>query len=220
MLPNTKVPFKEAAIGSAFTGSVWVVFILLFMVYTKAFANSTFAIYGALASIPLFLLMVYASSLIVLYGAEVSYTLMHPEMYTNLYIGMKDRKDIHVYYGVSIIHYIYRKFEDGRRGTTYRELSKLCVYNSEEVDFFVKKFIDEGMIIQDNDLGYIPGNASRNIRLADIVNSVHHISLEIPHGARKSPLKDYMADLFGKMGASRTTIIGDVTLKEVIKKTS
>jgi membrane protein len=52
--PNTKVPFKDASIGAAFTGSVWVIFIFLFIIYVKAFATGTFAIYGALASIPFF----------------------------------------------------------------------------------------------------------------------------------------------------------------------
>ena len=220
MMPNTKVPFKEAAIGSAFTGAVWVAFILLFIVYVKAFAQGTFAIYGALASIPLFLLMVYASSVIILYGAEVSYTLMHPEIYRNLQRGLKERKEIHVYYGIAILQYIFRKFEEGKGGTDYKELTKLCVYNSEEVDFFVKKFAADRLIIQDNELGYIPANNSQNILLADIINTIHDISLSVPHGVKKSPLKEYMTGIFNDMGKSRNTIVGKITLNELIKKTS
>ena len=99
-LPNIRVPFKQASIGAAFTGSVWVIFILLFIIYIKAFAKSTFAIYGALASIPLFLLMVYASSLIILYGAQVAYTLMHPETYASLKKTFLETEDLQVYYGI------------------------------------------------------------------------------------------------------------------------
>ncbi len=129
-LPNTRVPVKGAALGAAFTGAVWVLFILGFIVYTKAFARGTFAIYGALASIPLFLLLVYASSVIVLYGAEVSYTLMHPETYHSLKNTEFDRRSVQIYYGIAILHYIYEKFEQGNGATWFKELQKACAYNT------------------------------------------------------------------------------------------
>ena len=217
MLPNTKVPMKEAAIGSSFTSAVWVVFILLFIVYIKSFAKGTFAIYGALAALPIFLLLIYASAIIVLYGAEVAYTLMHPEMYTNIYHELSDRREIHIYYGVSIVHHIYQKFEKGLGGSNYRELSKLCTYNSEEVDFFLKKFLDDKLILHDHDMGYIPTNSSQNIALSDIINSIHNISINIPKGVRKSIVKNYMEKLLYRMEEDRKSAVGHATLADLMK---
>ncbi|MCL2026421.1 MAG: YihY/virulence factor BrkB family protein [Leptospirales bacterium] len=217
MLPNTKVPMKEAAIGSSFTSAVWVIFILLFIVYVKSFAKGTLAIYGALAVIPLFLLLIYASAIIVLYGAEVAYTLMHPEIYANIYHNVSDRREIHIYYGVSIIHHIYQKFEKGLGGSEFKELSKLCTYNSEEVDFFLKKFLDDKLILHDHDMGYIPTNSSRNIALSDIIDSIHNISINIPKGVRKSNLKSYMEKLLSKMEEDRKSIVGQATLADLMK---
>ncbi len=112
--PNTRVPFKPAAIGAAFTGTVWVLFILLFIVYVKYFSFGQLAIYGALAAIPIFLLMIYASSIIMLYGAEVSYTLMHPHTYLKLKQSFHNITEFHIVYGIMILHHIYSRFERGR----------------------------------------------------------------------------------------------------------
>ena len=217
MLPNTKVPKKEAAIGSSFTSAMWVIFILLFSVYIKSFAKGTFAIYGALASIPIFLLLIYASAIIVLYGAEVAYTLMHPETYSNIHHNSNERREIHVYYGIAIVHHIYQKFEKGLGGSDYKELSKLCTYNSEEVDFFLEKFSNDKLILHDQDLGYIPTNSSKNIALSNIIDSIHTISINIPKGVRKTPLKSYIEELLLKMEQNRKSMVGNATLADLMK---
>ena len=196
---------------------MWVIFILLFIVYIRTFAKGTIVIYGALAAIPLFLLLIYASAIIILYGAEVAYTLMHPEMYANIYRDYNDKRGIHIYYGISIVHHIYQKFEKGLGGSDYKELSKLCVYNSEEVDFFLEKFSNDKLILNDNDMGYIPTNSSRNIALADIIDSIHSISVNIPKGVKKSLLKNYMEELLVKMEQNRKSIVGNATLADLIK---
>lgn len=64
--PNTKVSFKGAALGASFTSVVWILFLFLFSIYVQSFAQGTVAIYGVLASFPLFLLLVYSSSAILL----------------------------------------------------------------------------------------------------------------------------------------------------------
>jgi len=215
-LPNTKIPVKDAMLGSAFTGAVWVIFILSFIVYIKAFARGTFAVYGALASIPLFLLMIYASAVIILYGAEVSYTLMHPETYRDLKRALKGKVETHVYYGIAILHHIYEKFESGRGAASFKEILKVCSNNTEEVDLFLAMFVRDGIIVQKDETEYIPANASGNILLSHIIDNIHDISLHIPGANRKSPLRDYLETMFKNMKDSRSKVLGTTTLKDVI----
>jgi len=217
-LPNTKVPVKGAAIGAAFTGAVWVIFILAFIVYTKAFARGTFAIYGALASIPIFLLMVYASSVIVLYGAEVSYTLMHPETYRDLHNKDMDRNSIQIYYGIAVLHFIYEKFEKGEGATWFKELQKVCNHQTGQVDFFTKEFLEAGLIYQNDEFGYMPSNSSENIKINDVMELLQDVSLNVPAGIKKSGLKMYMTDLFTNLAATRSKVLDKVTLRDIIQK--
>ncbi|MCL1834455.1 MAG: YihY/virulence factor BrkB family protein [Leptospirales bacterium] len=219
-LPNIKVPFKYSAIGAAFTGTVWVIFIFLFIVYIKAFANGTFAIYGALAAIPLFLLMVYTSALIILYGAEVSFTMMHPETYINLKNFFEDSaariRKVNIYFGLVAIQSIYFKFESGKGGSTYSELLKNVNHNSIDLDHFLHIFADNKLIANDSEGAYIPTNSSSNIKLSAIFDLVNEAALLVPKNIiKKNQSRENVRDIFNELSSSRNKILGDISLKDL-----
>ena len=217
-LPNTRVPFKPAAIGASFTGAVWVIFILFFIVYVKAFAQGTFAVYGALAAIPLFLLMVYASSLIILYGAEIAYTLMHPETYHSLKKSFRGREELHVYYGITMIRHIYRKFESGNGASSLKELQKSIAAGLEELELYLRLFLDANLIIQDSGGNYLPANSSENIGMNKVIDTILNDSLDMPVQAGSSSSRIFLGKLFSRITASRKKVVGKLTLKELMDK--
>ncbi len=219
ILPNIKVPLKPAALGASFTSAVWVVFILLFIIYIKAFAKSTFAIYGALASFPIFLLIVYSSAVIILYGAEISYVLMNPLSYKYLHRALKDKKDIHVYTAIAVLHHIYKKFESGKGSSSFQELLPLTLNDVDLLDLLLDIFAKEKFIVHTEDFGIIPSNSSNNITIAIIINAVFNISLDIPPSTRQDKLKQHVLDLFEDVKQSMESIIQNKTLADIIKAT-
>lgn len=218
VLPNIKVPFKPAAIGASFTGAVWVIFILLFIVYVKSFARGTVAVYGGLAAIPLFLLMVYASALIILYGAEIAYTLMHPQTYENLKKTFKDKKDLTVFHGIAILYAVYKNFESGKGASAFKDFMKITANNADEIDHFTQLFKKEGLLIQNEEGGYLPSTSSKQVVIADVIDLIHDTSLDIPSYSSSDALKKYFHDFFNNMKSSRKEIIGDVTLAKLIEE--
>jgi membrane protein len=74
IVPNRTVPFKHAAIGGALAGVGMGVMNMGFAAYILHFTSYTF-VYGAFASLPVFLLWLYASWLIVITGALVAASL-------------------------------------------------------------------------------------------------------------------------------------------------
>jgi len=215
-LPNTKVPFRFSAIGAAFTGAIWVSFILLFIIYIKAFAQGTFAIYGTLASIPLFLLMIYTSALIVLYGAEVSFTLMHPETYTNLKEHFEQDKKVNMFYGLTILQHIYFKFESGDGSANYSDLLNKTGYNSTDIDYFIKMFSEKKLIMNDTSGNFMPTNSSANIKLTELFELINEAQIVIPAGYRKNAMKNNIRDLFDKLKQGRDKVLADMTLRDLI----
>lgn len=214
-IPNTKVPFRFSSIGAAFTASVWVIFILLFIYYIKSFAKGTFAIYGALAAFPLFLLMVYASALIILYGAEVSYTLMHPETYKSLKNTFKDISKVNLFYGLAILNYVYSKFETGKGSSSYSEIMKKIKFNSADQDYFIKLFTDQGYIDTDNRGYYIPTGPGENLKLLSIFDTIHESEMQLPPSFKKKNSRANIKEIFDQLTDARHKVLGEMTLKDL-----
>ncbi|MBI1372943.1 MAG: YihY family inner membrane protein [Phycisphaera sp.] len=77
MMPNARIKVRAAAAGSFVAAGLWLVGKEAFATYVVSAAIST--LYGALALLPLFMLWVYITWLIVLFGLELTYTLQHME---------------------------------------------------------------------------------------------------------------------------------------------
>ncbi len=77
LLPYTKVHLRPAAVGSFAAAVLWVLAIEGLTLYISRFAagGAYGKIYGALGLLPLFLLWLWVTWLIVLFGLEVTYTL-------------------------------------------------------------------------------------------------------------------------------------------------
>jgi membrane protein len=69
-VPNTRVPVKHAFVGGFIAAVLFEVAKMLFGLYVRLFPGYQL-IYGAFATVPLFLLWIYVSWLIVLFGAEL-----------------------------------------------------------------------------------------------------------------------------------------------------
>lgn len=69
-VPNAQVPIRHALLGGLFAAVLFEVAKMLFGLYVRLFPGYQL-IYGAFATVPLFLLWIYLSWLIVLFGAEV-----------------------------------------------------------------------------------------------------------------------------------------------------
>lgn len=75
LVPNTHVHWRSAAIGALITAFTWLLFQELFGLYLSTTALTS--LYGALALVPLFLLWLYGSWLLLLFGLEIAFSLQY-----------------------------------------------------------------------------------------------------------------------------------------------
>jgi membrane protein len=69
-VPNAKVRFRDVWIGAVLTGVLWRLALAGFSLYVRDM--SRFSVHGQIAAVVVFLLWVYVSSVIFLYGAEMT----------------------------------------------------------------------------------------------------------------------------------------------------
>jgi membrane protein len=69
-VPNAKVRFRDVWVGAVLTGLLWRGALALFSDYVRDL--SRFSVHGSIAAVIVFLLWVYVSAVILLYGVEVT----------------------------------------------------------------------------------------------------------------------------------------------------
>lgn len=75
-IPNTKIRFYSALVGGVIAGTAWELAQWGYFHFQVGVANYN-AIYGTLAAVPVFLVWIYTSWLIVLFGLEIVYAHQH-----------------------------------------------------------------------------------------------------------------------------------------------
>jgi membrane protein len=70
-VPNAKVRFKDVWLGAILTGLLWRGALVGFSLYVRDMSRFT-SVHGSIATVVVFLLWVYVSAVILLYGAEVT----------------------------------------------------------------------------------------------------------------------------------------------------
>jgi uncharacterized BrkB/YihY/UPF0761 family membrane protein/photosystem II stability/assembly factor-like uncharacterized protein len=216
ILPYTDVEFKPAAIGAIATSLALVLFIIGFQYYIAFFSAAKFAIYGTLAAIPLALLLIYVSTIIILFGCEITYLIQHPELIHQAY-SQEERFEFEKYQiwnGIQILHKIHTNFKQGLGETKERDLAKFC--NSSEMEFerFINIFIDNKFIAKTENGGYAPLLAPE---LIDLDSTLELLS-PVGYGIQKSDHSTLpeLVDLLGKYKNSRQEIFSKKTLANLL----
>ncbi len=105
-MPNTRVRPGAAFIGGMVSGTVWEAMKTGYIWYNSHFL-STQKFYGSLGAIPIFLLWVYLSWIVVLFGAEVAFAVQHVNTYRReieqLRLSAADRDRLALVVTVSIV---------------------------------------------------------------------------------------------------------------------
>lgn len=122
-IPNTRVQFRSAVIPGVVIGTLFQLLQML-TVYIIVFLGRTSVIYGAFASIPLLLTWLQWSCLMLLTGAQMSYSIQNKEEFeyeTELNTMSRRYKDYVMLYLLSVI---IRRFESDQPAQTVRELAQ------------------------------------------------------------------------------------------------
>lgn len=217
-MPNTQVNWSAALIGGVVGGSFW----LLINIFNAVFLNRVLAmskIYGtALALIPIFLIGLYFSWMIVLFGAQVAYA------YQNRLVYVQEKKAESVsqrtreYVALRVMTFIAERFEHGLRPPTLLEISTRLGVPSRLVGRVMHPLSEANLVIcaaVANEEGYAPARPLEAITLHDILYSLrggagHELE------TREDPSRATVCAEFEKVEAVERQRASAVTLKQLV----
>lgn len=216
-LPNTKVPYKPAMIGASVTSAVWVIFILSFMFYIRNLSGGAQAIYGALAIIPIFLLMIYASAMILIYGAELTFTLQHPSSYQRQISFKKKRmEDIYLFDAVNILFVIFKNFETGKGPTNDKSVRQNTFSSPEAINQLINLYKENGYIEELSDSHeYLPAKSPKIINLEEIISVSMQFSFAMPRSS-KSAFVQALGQKFKDIESYRSQVLRQTSFEDLL----
>ena len=175
-LPNTKVTFKGAAMGS-------LVAAILFELLQWAYVSSQIGvasynkIYGSFAALPLFLIWIQYSWFVVLFGAELTFAhqnVDHYELETDI-SNISDRYKRVI--ALMIANLVVKNFNDGKTALTSVEIAQKLDLPLRLARVIINEFIETGVFNEvkmaaDKEIGYQPGISDTKLTVKFIIDKL------------------------------------------------
>ncbi len=216
VLPNTRVPFRFAAAGGLVAGALFEFSKNAFAFYVTHLAHYE-KLYGALGTLPIFLIWLYVAWVVVLAGSEIVFCLQHPEQ-SHKQQAFFMRPGVRQFFA----HLILARAAERLRGGGVLRLDEL---NRETgvPDNILQEWLDllcrKGLLRTVSDQGgegWVPGRDACHLTLADIHDALSGRAMHVPDDWSDTPLGRRLAGLYLRLDRERAEILGKVTLDNLI----
>ena len=122
LVPNTKVRFGAALAGGAVAGTLWYLNnVFGFLCVSRVFTNSK--IYGSLGLVPVFMIGLYFSWLILLFGAQVAYAFQNRTAYLQDRLADNVNQRGREFVALRLMTALGQRFQNAQRPATVIEIS-------------------------------------------------------------------------------------------------
>jgi membrane protein len=174
LIPNTKVHFRAALVGGIIGGSLWQLNNLLSVLYVSQVMSYT-NIYGSLGIFPLFLIGMYFSWLIMLFGAQVAYAWQNRESYVQEKLSETVNQRGREFVALRMMTHIARNFLAGARPLSVVELSQQLTVPGQLAQRLLSVLVKHGLLVEAMENGearYSPGRPLERISAYEVVNAL------------------------------------------------
>ena len=170
-MPNTTVKFKSALVAAIIAGSVFQV-LQWGYIHFQIGVSEYDAIYGSFAAFPLFLIFLQMAWLIVLFGAEISYSYQN----VSIYEFEKDIKNLSNndkrLVCLAVLHTIVKTFEKGEMAKSTNCIIKDFGAPVKLVENAIQMLLKSGLIAEaelDNVFIYLPSTDINKMDLSYVI---------------------------------------------------
>ncbi|NVJ50197.1 MAG: YihY family inner membrane protein [Gammaproteobacteria bacterium] len=201
VVPNRPVKFRHALVSAAITSVLFELAKMGFAVFVKQFSTYQL-IFGALASVPLFLIWMQLSWMILLVGAEICHALGVFQPRDNRQISQP------LIVAARILKYLAQA-QQNRQAVTLDDLQQMA--NSVRLDSLSKamaQLISSNLVLVMDNESYTLTGDSHDYRLADLVEAGF---TDIPSAAALAELARVDAELAEQLSAARQALLKELS---------
>ena len=179
VLPYTKVKVTPALIGSLIATILFQVARWGFGIYVSTFANFG-KIYGILGTLPMFFFWVYICWVVILLGAEITFTVQHMKIIMKGEESPPGQYD--GYFGLRVMMAIGRNFLQGDGATSRGELAEKLTISYGFLSNILNRLKEKGIVcpVHEGDEVFLPARSLDKITVQEVVKAVHGDPFRIP----------------------------------------
>lgn len=195
LIPNTKVKFSAAFIGGAVAGTLWHLNnTFSFLYVSRVVTNSK--IYGSIGLIPLFMLSLYFSWAILLFGAQVAYAFQNRVAYLQDKLADNVNQRGREFVALRIMTLLGQRFQNGLKPATALQLADELGVPGRLTQQILRTLAAAQLVteVSGGESAYVPARSLENINAHDVLNALRTASgRELP--ANNAPA---LAEIYGE----------------------
>jgi membrane protein len=218
LVPNTKVRFGAALVGGVVGGSLWHLNNLFgFLYVSRVVTNSK--IYGGLGLVPVFMVGLYFSWVILLFGAQVAYAFQNRKLYLQEKLVENVNHRGREFIALRLMTLIGQRFQNGNPPVTIQEISAELGIPTKLAQQVLQPLLAARLVteIAGSEAAYAPA------RPLDAINA-HHVLRAVRAGAgqdiatRDEPARAEVLGEFAKIEEAERAAASSVTLLALVNR--
>jgi len=207
LVPNRYVPRGHALIGALVAAVLFETMNRIFGYYISHF-NTYKLVYGAFASVPIFLMWIYMSWLTILFGAEIAASLSHwrtpAEHQPSPTIRLLD--------ALRVLKAMINGFQQGKV-STFPEMSRSLHIGYDELERILDKLASADMVRKAEGQGWLLMRDGNQIRARELLHLFVLDRSPLPARQNEDPLQQWLAACAEQLEQST-----DITLQELFAR--
>jgi len=217
VLPNTRVPFRFAIGGGLVAGALFECSKIAFAYYVTHMANYE-KLYGALGTLPVFLIWLYLIWVVVLIGSEIVFCLQHPEQSSKQNSAFSDAGSRKFFSHLILL----RAAQLQQQGQTLN-MAQLTAETGVP-DNILQEWLDtlcaQGLLHQIRNNGqecWAPARDPDSLFLSDIHDALASTAMRIPEDWTDTAIGKTLAGLYFRLDRERNEALGSMSLRNLME---
>ncbi|MFC1567840.1 YihY family inner membrane protein [Pseudomonadota bacterium] len=219
VLPNTSVPYRYAVIGGLVSGALFELTKLGFAFYITELANYE-KLYGALGTLPVFLIWLYLIWVVLLIGAEIVFCLQHPEQsHTQGRIFFKP--GIQKFYSHLILLRAAQVMQSGESLHLKHLVHETNIPDNilqELMDRLCEKDLLKQVLSKDPQGAWVLGRDADKLSLNTIHQALSPNIMEVPEEWQQTPIGRTLSGIYFRMNREQDDILESITIRDLLER--
>ncbi len=217
LMPNTRVEWPAAMIGGLVGGCLWQLNNQFSVLYVAQVVKNS-KIYGSLGMVPVFMIGLYISWIILLFGSQVAYAFQN----RRTYFQERQAEGVHQrsreFIALRLMAQIASRFERGERPPSLTELAESLAVPPRLTGRILQTLVSMKLLVEvsDEETAYAPARPLPQISAQDILQAMR-VGGGMDMATTDDATRGFLRAEFERISKAESDVATGITLQEMVR---